>query len=115
MLKVKADKFSFQGNGEAHFLKQGDIVAEEIFLKEYPGLGGVDFLNSVLNEGLLEGKIEWTPKLEAELDKRKKEFERTHKKPFIDDSISSKISGKSKDSESEDEEDDKPKKGGKKK
>ena len=67
MLRVKQEKFSIQGTGEAHFYKQGDIVADEIFVKEFPKDSGVKILNGLLADGVLEGKLELSDELQAKL------------------------------------------------
>lgn len=68
MLKVKAEKFSIQGTGSVFDFKQGQIVAYEIFEKEFPDNGsGQVILKGLLKEGILEEvpenrKIESAPK-----------------------------------------------------
>ncbi|WP_438979974.1 hypothetical protein [Polynucleobacter sp.] len=55
MLKVKDERFSIQGTGQVFSFKKGDIVAYEIFDKEFPANGsGQVILKGLLSEGILE-------------------------------------------------------------
>lgn len=72
MLKVKAEQFSIQGTGRVFNFKQGEIVADEIFVKEFPANGS----GKIILAGLLKEKI-----LEEVADKKKDEAKPKSEEP----------------------------------